>query len=191
MARRGRKRKSGERFASGDLKPAIDRGTPEFQSRQAWAAGACNEELMKKREGKLDTTLTWHVLGILRAHDQITEDQYRAACEYRRVFCLLYRKPDVPAVSMDGVARGAPTEVPENVMEIAKGKMARFDTAMDLVLKAYGRAAKDAWDNLVVYDRTPRWMQPVFRRSSDVRESELFMRCLSVIEKAHTLRIAA
>lgn len=179
MAKRGRKRKVGERFKSGDLKPAIDRGTPEYQSRRMWAAGGGNPEL------------TWHVLGILRAHDQITEDQYRAACEYRRAFCLLYRKPDVPAVSMDGMARGAPADVPEEVIGIARGKMLRFDTALQHVVQSHGRAAKDAWDNLVVYDRTPRWMQPVIRRSSDVRESELFMRCLQAIERAHTLRIAA
>lgn len=179
MAKRGRKRKAGARFPSGDLKPAIDRGTPEFQSRRAWAAGNGNPEL------------TWHVLGILRAHDQITEEEYRAACEYRRVFCLLYRKPDVPAVSLDGMARGAPTEAPEEVIERAKGLMAKFDRAIQSVVLTHGRAAKDAWDNLVVYDRRPRWMEPVFRRQSDVRDSDLFMRCLIAIERTHGFRVAA
>lgn len=179
MAKRGRKKKAGERYPGGKLMPAMDRGTAEYQSRRAWAAG------------KGDQALTWHVLGILRAHDQISEQQYQAACEYRRAFCLLYRKPDVPAVPMDGVAKGVGIEPPEKALKNAKTTMGRFDAALATLVEKHGRVARDAWCNLVVYDRAPRWMMPVFQRPSDAKESRLFKLSIEAIERAHTMRAAA
>lgn len=168
---RGRKRKGGERYPSGDRKP-VDRGTPEAQSRRAFLAG----------EG--DQTLTWHVLGVLRANGQVDDDEYLVGCKYRNLFGVVYRKPEVIAAPMDGLPKGAMSELDDDDFRECHDRLIQMEKVIDRVCSTEGRRAKDIWDNIVVYDRMPRWMRPVAPRVSDVREAELFLYVLKVLTES-------
>lgn len=167
---KGRKRKPGPRYPSGDLKPAIDRGTPELQSRRKFDAG----------EG--DPNLTCTILGILRANDQITEDEYQSACDYRKLFAIVYRKPEISAGG--GAIDGSGGIISDDKLIQFREDLRRLERAIARVVGIKGRIAKDTWDNLVLYGRRPRWMCAVFPRSSDIRDADLFRAVLREVTGA-------
>jgi hypothetical protein len=59
------------------------------------------------------------------------------------------------------------------------------EVLLDLV-KSEGRMIKDVWDNLVLFDRRPRWMCPVCPRPSDIREAKLFLLAIQKISGDET-----
>lgn len=168
---RGRKRKTGAREPNGRLqrKPAIDKGTPELQSRRKFDAG------------NGDHALTWNLVGILRANGQITEQQLMAAREYRRLYCVVYKRPDVSAAPLDGIDRGPPIEPDEAEILGCKLDLARMEMALSRLSSELGRRIKDVFDNVVIFDRRPRWMCAMFPRESDIRDARLFLRAIQAV----------
>lgn len=169
MARRGRKRKAGERFPNGHIKPAIDRGTPELQATRKYYAG------------NGDPALTIDVIGILRARNQITLDEYESASDYRKLFALVYRKPEISAAGGANDPSGVLSD--EKIIEF-KLAMKILERAVNSVVQIEGRKAKDIWDNIVLYSRGPNWMEPCFPLASDMREAELFKMVLRAVTLA-------
>lgn len=123
-------------------------------------------------------------IGILAANEAITLDQERAAEAYRRCFQVVYRKADISAAPLDGMEKGVGEEVPELVVQRCKNILAPMQIALLELARVKGRAAKDTFENVVVYERVPRWMQPVPPRQSDARMAKLFMEALRHITEA-------
>ena len=125
--------------------------------------------------GNGDPNLTWNLVGILLANNQITEQQSKTALEYRRLYGIVYKRPDVPASPLDGIDRGPPVEPDELYIRRCKGQLHKMEETLLDLIKEHGRLIKDSWDNLVLFDRRPRWMLPIAPRPSDVREAKLFL----------------
>ena len=135
--RDGKKRKSRRKHAR---VPRIDHGTPELQQKRIGLVG----------QG--DLTKSDHVLGILLERGIITQGQYRAGQRYKYLMRV-------------GVDRGAlapgdgnsATMLTADERSMAEAKITqRWHEATDVLLRA-GRRAKDAVENVAVFDRMPRW----------------------------------
>lgn len=176
MARRGRSRKAGERYASGRLKVVVDKGTDEAQRRRNRLAG----------EG--DPNLTWHPLGVLRANDVISEEAYRAGCTYFELYEIVFRKTTPAAVALDGTAKRTGDEemTPEarKHLEGCQRKLKGLMAVVDGVADRHGRGAKDQWDNLVLHMREPRWMRPVPPTVADIYAAQQFRVTLDAVTQA-------
>jgi hypothetical protein len=141
--------------------------------RRAWLAG----------DG--DQNLTWHPLGVLRANDAITEDEYRICCTYARLYGIVLRRAIPPAFSLSGPTGGAP-EIDEETLEKKEAKLKRMWAVLDHLAAVHGRAVKEAFDNLVIHQRMPRWMLPVIPRDRDFRDAQLFRLALQAVTKKMT-----
>lgn len=177
----GRKRKTGNREPNGRLqrKPAIDKGTPELQARRKYDVADGNPEL------------SFNLLGILQANNQITDHQRRVGMEYRRLYGVVYKRPDVPASPLDGTDHGTPVEPDELYIRRCKTRLHTMEEVLLDLIKREGRLVKDVWDNLVLFDRRPRWMCPVCPRPSDIREAKLFLLAIRKISGDESAEIAA
>lgn len=158
----------------------IDKGTPENQVRRLQAAGGDPR--------KVD--LTSNPLDILYAHGQITDDQRRAASDYASLYGKFYRKGTIAAAPLDGAPRGrGDTDAPDDEDEVKRRQRqrARFGKMVqaldDLCFAAGSNSAKSIFDNLVVFQKTPRWMQPVFKTKADVQAGWLFQSAINAIAK--------
>ena len=172
---RGRKRTFTNREPNGRaqrerFKP--DMGAEGLQMQRAWNA-----------QGG-DMAKCTNPIGILAANQAITIDQEKAADDYRRCFQVVYRRADISAAPLDGVERGESDGPPEKVIERCRAILAPMQKALDQLARVKGRCAKDCFDNIVVYERVPRWMQPVPPRDSDARMAALFMEALRAVTEA-------
>jgi hypothetical protein len=159
---KGRKRKSGERFPSGDLRQVKDHGTAELQYRRAHLAG------------KGDPTLTTHPLGILFARNAIDLDQRNAGERYARLYASVIGRPTAAAVTYTGEQGGAPEIDPKR----ENHTQASLDEAQR-VLKSISRKAKTLVDNVAIYDRCPAWAVKAMPSESEYREKALLLEALN------------
>ena len=167
VARPGRRRKSGPRDSKGRLMPkkAKDRGTNELQKRRAWLAG----------QG--DPNQTSYPLGVLLANGAIEEAEHKAGCEYAWLHAVVFGRMSVAAAQMERLGRSYQGDWNDEWLA------ARVIDLKDMVMKLSPARMKMALDNLVVYERAPRFMLPVFQRPSDVRESALIREGLQLLAK--------
>lgn len=149
LAKRGRPRKNTE---------AVDRGTPELQSRRG----------MDQRAS--------YPLGILFLAGDISEEQHQAGCWYAWLYGFVCGRTSPAAIDWNAQPGGnrdswetGLTAKLEGYFKLAGGALAK------------DRRAKDAVDNLVVYSRHPRWMQPRRPLIADLREAEAFHRGMAVV----------
>lgn len=166
MVKRGRSRKTEPREKNG--KPQRlpehrrrDRGTKEIQFLREWYAG------------KGDPARTSYPLGILYANQAITEAQHSAGCNYAWLHWAVFGRVSLGAVSLEFMDRGAPTlrDRPEEERRLER---------LHALFGLYSRARR-VLDNLVIYERIPRWMRPVDPRLSDVAEGGLFVAAIRIL----------
>ena len=172
---KGRKRKFIKREPNGRAQReriVQDMGSEGVQVQRAWNA-----------QGG-DMAKCINPIGILAANDAITLDQERAAEDYRRCFQVVYRRADISAAPLEGVERGQTLETPDEVVERCKAILGPMQGALLELSRAKGRVAKDTFENLVVFERVPRWMKPVPPRESDSRAAKLFMDALRHVTEA-------
>lgn len=178
MSRKGRARKMGNRHPGGKLvqNRETDKGTPELQRRRLMLAGG--------DPAKVDLTST--PLDVLLANDQISEEEHRAASDYARLYGKFYGKGTVSAAALDGAPKGRGQDLPEDEKRVQgdRARLKRMVEALDNLCFASGStAAKSIFDNLVVFQRMPRWMQPVFKTQADVRASWLFQAAIREVSR--------
>ena len=148
MARQrgGRKKKNGERFPSGDLKPEPLGPTPERAAQRA---------LLTKGA---DPALAESPLGILVAHGLIGEDTCRAADKYSAAKRIRFGSGQPAALNLTGVGSAAYNPGLDTGKESgevwAKAVLAQAET----VFAARPRRHRDIFDNAVFYKRFPDWV---------------------------------
>jgi hypothetical protein len=150
VSRRGRPRKTGERYKSGDIKPGRDKGTPELEAKRQQLVGE-----------KGDPVLSTCPLDILKARGLIDDETHKVASDFGGWYRLICGKGTAKAMDPTGAVTGG--EVPEHVLKSAK---ANFDAALNAMM-GVSRAAKDGVVNVVIYERPPRLLFGGQLRKSD------------------------
>ena len=164
MARRGRPRKPGPREQNGrPQRYGRDRGTKEIQSLREWYAGAG------------DPVLTSYPLGILLANAAITEPQHVAGCEYAWLHWAVFGRTSLAAVSLEFMDHGRAVEIDRDEEE------RRLDVIHAQFVAC--RRHRRLLDNLVIFERIPRWMRPVDPRPADVTDAQLFLEAMEMLRK--------
>lgn len=138
----------------------VDRGTAELQARRG----------VDQRHS--------YPLGVLFMAGDITEDQHQAGCWYAWLYGFTCGRVTTAAVDWNHQPGGNREGWPD-------GLTGRFEEYFKRVAGdlATDRRAKDAVDNLVVYGRAPRWMQPRRPTPGCLREAEAFHRGLAVVTR--------
>ena len=163
MARPGRKRK--DRLQAAEPRPRRDEGTPELQARRRWYA----------QQG--DPVLTTYPLGILLANEAISEQEHRAACRYAWLNQIVYGRKSVAASRYDDAPRGMDDSENERWVAARKSDLRRVWE----ILGGDARMVRTVLDNIVVYERTPRFLLPTFPRPSDVVQGLALRRALELL----------
>ena len=164
----GRKRKACPREPSGrPSRAARDGGTDEAQRIREWLAGSG------------DPALTSYPLGVLFANRAITLAQHSAGVRYGFLFAVALRRPNQAALAYDG-AGPLSADWGEAALE---GMTENFNAARRALVNL-GPRTKTAVENLVVYERAPRWMRPVTPRQSDVIDAQLVLDGLDILAGA-------
>lgn len=139
----GRPRKPGARYASGNLKPRTDHGTPEVVAHRLALVGAA------------DATLAHYPLGVALARSIVTLEQHDAGLAYARDY----------RTAMDGLPRplepSLAREMPSAHIALAeRTEIARTGNFMAKasMLAKMGRQTHDDLNNLVVFERWPLWL---------------------------------
>jgi hypothetical protein len=155
---------------SGELhknKPAKDGGTKELRRMRAWLAGSG------------DPALTSYPLGILLANGEITQAQHGAGCRYAFLHAVVFGRPSIAAVSFERVQKGYQGEWNDEWLVDREQEL----RGLSMRLKGHPARLRMVLDNLVIYERMPRWMQPVRPRLSDCREAGLFVKALKLLSR--------
>ncbi len=167
----GRHRKPGPREPNGRIqRRGVDRGTQELQDLRAWWAG------------NGDPALTTYPLGVLLANSVIAEPQHAAGCHYAWLHWAVYGRPSIGAVSYELRSQGIDEE-PDRKVENAKLKRLRGSFERAILAEHLTRRGWRDLDNLVVYERTPRWMRPVMPRGSDVADARCVVEALEILTR--------
>jgi hypothetical protein len=153
--RRGRPRK--------EQKPNMaqpDLGTPQAQARRAaLAAGA-------------DPVLAEHPLGLLLARGLIVQEQHAAAVTYGWLYGRVVGRPAGSCTALyrrlAGEAAPAGWEPSENAEAALQERFRRGKNR----LLAAGRRVCDATENLLVFGRTPRFLDTARRRGAAARRAD-------------------
>ena len=162
MGRRGRPRKPGPRETSGrSQRHGRDRGTKEIRALREWYAGVG------------DPVLTTYPLGILLANGAISERQHSVGCDYAWLHWAVFGRASVAAVSLEFRSPGRPVERDSEAEE------RRIEEVYSLFLDC--RRERRELDNLVIFERVPRWMRPVDPRPGDVTNARLFKGSLGLL----------
>lgn len=135
-----------------------DLGTPELQARRG----------IDQRHS--------YPLGVLFLAGDITEDQHQAGCWYAWLYGFMCGRTTVAAVDWDHQPGGSRDSWPDGLTARLEEY---FRTAAGALAK--DRRAKEAVDNLIVYSRAPRWMQPRMPSPSDLRDAQAFHRGLALV----------
>ena len=162
MGRRGRNRKIARAPGNRPQRDqSRDRGTKEIRSLREWYAGAG------------DPVLTTYPLGILLANGAISERQHSVGCDYAWLHWAVFGRASVAAVSLEFRSPGRPVERDSEAEE------RRIEEVYSLFLDC--RRERRELDNLVIFERVPRWMRPVDPRPGDVTNARLFKGSLGLL----------
>jgi hypothetical protein len=136
-----RRRKSGYRTKKDRLSRAYktvarDLGSPESLLKRA--------SLINGADPQLAATAS----GILLANEMITREQHSAALTYSWAHAMVYHRPWRQACPL--ADRGGSTEAPEDLVELAKEKLAAMDAALNWEQRL-------AVGNLAVFGWLPGW----------------------------------
>ena len=166
MARRGRPRKPGPRETSGQpQRHGRDRGTKEIQSLRQWWAGPG------------DPSLTSYPLGVLLANGAISTQQHSIGCDYAWLHWAVFGRVSLAAVSLEFMDRGQP------IVRHREAEERRMEEIHRLFRGT--RRARRELDNLVIFERVPRWMKPIDPRPGDVHDARLLIESLVMLVKRY------
>jgi hypothetical protein len=167
---KGRKRKLGDRYPNGELhNPGRDRGTAEAQHRRALLAGFTKNDNGKLEPG--DPVMTTCPLDILIVRNLISPEQYKAGCEYARLYSAIIGTPKAAMVNYTGEQLGKEpiTEPDEKRLEWEARTQRSFQAAQS-VLKGISRKVKTLVDNVAIYGRLPPWAVKSMPSDAECRE---------------------
>lgn len=146
MAKRGRPSKAGARFASGDLRPAVDRGTDEVRQKRIALVGDDRD----KRAS--------YPLGVLYARGLILSGDHYAGRRYAMLFFRAVQPIIAPSILGNLVAGGnlaaAMILVDDTVDHGAEARADYLDAREALGRRGASVAA--AVDDVVIYEHEPR-----------------------------------
>jgi hypothetical protein len=201
MAKRGRPRKPGARFPSGDLKPVEDRGTSELQQRRIAALETASAALDPR------TSFTW---GILYARRLIATHHYLAGLSLARDWHALYphRTPPACLGNLVPVGEGTiaiPTE--ESCVPDDQGKLCgrcqacfarRAKERVDEAEKEAERVSPRGWMMLtcaLLFDQPPDFTDIARDRlpaewDQDGRDHDSFLRAAEAIRTVYAFPVA-
>ena len=161
-----RKRKRGPREPNGRLQRSRsrgrdrDRGTPEVQTRR------------KQTYDRADIS---YALGIMAANNVISVGELQACERYGFLHYAVYGRASIAASKFDGeMPAGARRNWTDEFITSRKRdyELARFGVKRD---------ALNALDNLVVFERFPRWLRPLQPLASDVRHARLLLAAIRAL----------
>jgi len=125
----GRPKTEGDRYPSGDLKPRVDRGTPELVARR-----------LALTEGHENPALASYPLGVLLARGVINQDQHNAGVQYATAFWKAFGKPFAKAVNLTGLSGHGEPDGDVGRLHAAQGSFP-------------SRHCRDVVENVSVYER--------------------------------------
>jgi hypothetical protein len=132
-------------------RPAIDKGTPELQARRVrLAAGG-------------DPALTEYPLGLMLARGLATDEQHEAGCYYAFLYGRTIGRTQINYNQLYQRIAAAFTEE-QDLSEEARVRIESLFRHGKNRLLAAGRRVCDATENLVVFGRSPRFLDPAGRR---------------------------
>lgn len=141
-------------------RPVTDLGTPELQARRALLAGAG------------DPALTEHPLGILLARGLICREQHEAGCYYSFLYGRAVGRPHLSCAAIyDRLSADVNTGRPPASEEEERRYQDLFRLGKNHLL-AMGRRVCDATENVVVFGRTPRFLDTAGRRGFGARRGD-------------------
>ena len=160
-------RGQGRRGRPNQDRPVVDRGTPELQAyRQRLAEGG-------------DPALTEYPLGLLLARGLVSREQHEAGCYYAFLYGRSIGRTQVNCSYMFGAQAAGYADRHELSEEELAKIQALFRHGKNHLLAA-GRRVCDATENLVVFGRSPRFLDGERRRTRSAwraDESELAAVC--------------
>jgi hypothetical protein len=148
----GRRRKKGKREPSGRIKRGRDQGTPEGQAKRRYMFAGGDLSF------PLDT---------LVANGDISRGEYDAALHYAFCRFCCYGRQSMAAVAYDGdKPAGGRKTWPQPFID---NRRADYDR----VRHGIEPRALTVLDNVVLFDRAPRWHRPLMPRPSDIVNARL------------------
>lgn len=149
-----RKRKKGPREPNGRLKRTRDRGTPEGRAKRDQAYGRADIS---------------YALGIMAANNVISVGELQACERYGFLHYAVFGRASLAAAAFDGERpSGARKNWPD---EFISGRRRDYEVARF----GLNRDALNLLDNLVIFERHPRWLKPLQPLPSDVRHAEMLL----------------
>jgi hypothetical protein len=181
MMPKGRKRRAGPRYTCGKRKrtqanDTTDQGASRVQVRREWWV---TYETAKGEVMTGDLALADYPLGTLYTNGSINDDMWRAGSRYAWLYCArVGRSVHVTATALDPLPPGKDEDTAEQ-----QDRRARWGQEFHAAQAALGgrRALRDALENLVVYERIPRWMRPQVPRESDIQEARMVLEALTML----------
>ena len=149
-----RKRKKGPREPNGRLKRSRDRGTSESLARRNLA---------------YDRADISYALGIMAANNVITVGELQACERCGFLHYAVFGRANLAAATFDGERpSGARKNWPD---EFVIGRKRDYEVARSDL----NREALNQLDNLVIFERFPRWLKPLQPLPSDIRHARLLL----------------
>jgi hypothetical protein len=149
-----RKRKNGPREANGRLQRSRDRGTSEGVARRNLAYGRADIA---------------YALCIMAANSVITVGELQACERYGFLHYAVFGRANLAAATYDGERpSGARKTWPD---EFVVGRRNDYELAR----AGLGEEALNQLDNLVIFERFPRWLKPLQPLPSDVHHAKLLL----------------
>ena len=149
-----RKRKTGAREPNGRLQRSRDNGTPEGHVRRSLAYGRADIA---------------YALGIMAANDVISVGELQACERYGFLHYAVFGRANLAAATYDGER---PSGVRKNWPdEFVSGRRNDYEVAR----AGLNDEALNQLDNLVIFERFPRWLNPLQPLPSDVRHAQFLL----------------
>ncbi len=171
----GRKRKTGPRHPSGQLKrTGPDRGAPRARAARDYLAQGARPEL------------TAYPLGVMCAVGDISEGERQAGCRYAWLHSVRYGKVTLSALAWDGAPSPGPRALSDGARSAIEEELRAADAALH---DAGGAPLRALIETLTVHERTPRWMTPRAPLAADVRAAAAARRGLETLARLWNYRI--
>lgn len=177
MARRGRKRKAGQREPNGQPQRRLgpDRGTEQLQTHRRALVGNSGDQRVE------------HPLGVLSANNYIDAGEYDALMAYQRLRWAAYGRPFARTSLAESNGRaGGELRLPADatladivsaLRELPEERRRRACDTASLALKSVGRLGFEEVRQVAVFDRLPSWFRTTGGnrpRPADARRFEAF-----------------
>ena len=165
----GRPRKSGSRTKSGRLARRVDRGQVRLREKRAWLANS---------EFGGDPVKTVYPLGVMFTNGVIGDAEHNSGCRYAWLHALIYGRVSIAGARYDEQIGRDGFEPDDIWIQARKVELRKADESFSR------RRERDEVINLVVYERSPRWLLPCVPTPSDIVQAEVTIEALGKLAGA-------